>query len=292
MAFDDLAGRVECLGSVHAEHKPDSLTRESLDADSVRVELDAITPSGAEGAAEVAQEGEGTQARRVLRVEAAGSVFSRGEGAGARAESVSYAAPGWADADAPVVRALRLSGPRILADNLTGTLDVPGAGRLVAADLRPGEPGSADERGSALFDWGESLSVERGVGRAIMRGGVVMNSARPSDGLRVMLECASLTTHFREGGEGAEGAIPQGGTIRSAVAEGSVYLRADGRELVADLLEYDPEAGLAEAIGGDGRSVTFVDPQTLAPITAEAIVWNLTTGRVDVVDIRTIVIPR
>lgn len=162
--------------------------------------------------------------------------------------------------------------------------------RLFVADLRAPAPEeqSDAERGAALFDWKGSLHVDRAAGTGQMLESVEMSHTRASDGAKTLLECARLrATFFPDGGD--EASL---GGLRSAIADTHVYLRTDTRELTADLLEYDPDAGVARALADDAGRVRMLDRTTGAPMSAAALVWDLNTDRVDVVDPGTITIPR
>lgn len=316
MAFDDIAGLLEAAGDVRALHHPDPRTRERIEAALLRVELE---PGSDEAAGEAPSEGEPGERedRAVRRVYAASTLPDSTPAEGqepplATVESARFASalPAWnadgateAPAMPALTRAFRLSGAEIHTDNEAGTLDVPGRGRLFVADLRtePDEPGQeTDRRGAALFDWTESLTARREAGEAVMRGEVRMSHTNATDGSRALLESARLRIRFAPG----QGEAPENffGGLRSAIATERVYLRSDARELTADLVEYDPDTGIARALalrpGEEGLTwpplgeVRVLDRQTGSPLTARAMIWNMRTDRVDVVDPSTVVIPR
>ncbi|VAX39906.1 hypothetical protein MNBD_PLANCTO03-1734, partial [hydrothermal vent metagenome] len=325
MAFDDATGQLECLGNVEAIHEPDPLTRDTITAALVRVQLDPASettaPLLATGETPDPLDATGeTIAPRTDNDRAIRTVYAAGEayfGVGdtlAVIESSRFA-PGVAPPVLPteklesqdsltsesgpekrperaLERAFRLSGVEILSDNQAGTLDVPGRGRLFVADLRPipeGEEASAD-RGAALFDWQGSLHADRARGTAEILEGVQMNHTRMSDAAKTFLECGRLRISFAPG----EDDTPENifGGLRSAIADTDVYLRTDTRELTADLLEYTPETGIARALAEGFNSVRILDRTTGSPTSASAIIWNLTTDRVDIVDPSTITIAR
>lgn len=291
MAFDDVAGRLDCLGDVEAVHEPDPLTRDTISAHALRVELEPASEAQQAAGAEQTLASETEDDREILAVYAAGpAFFGLGDGL-ATIESARYAAPPAGQTEQRALeRAFRLSGVEIFADNTARTLDVPGRGRLFVADLRAPAPEeqSDAERGAALFDWKGSLHVDRAAGTGQMLESVEMSHTRAADGAKTLLECARLrATFFPDGGD--EASL---GGLRSAIADTHVYLRTDTRELTADLLEYDPEAGVARALADDAGRVRMLDRTTGAPMSAAALVWDLNTDRVDVVDPGTITIPR
>lgn len=338
MAFDDVAGRLEAAGAVHALSRPDPRTRETIDAAWLRVQL---APGSQAAEAPAALEGDDPTAalaaedRQILTVHASGAApdaVADGDGQTgglATVESARFAAalprqepaplpttrPGTdaettdeADAEAPAAeapapempaleQALRLSGVEIISDNQAGTIEVPGRGRLFVADLRPSEQTESetgeqsDQRGAALFDWTASFRADRAAGRAEMVGDVEMSHTNATDGTKAVLEAQRLRIRFAPG-EGSEPESAFAG-LRSAIAETEVYLRSHNRELTAATVEYDPEAGIARALAdGPFGSVQVLDRQSGSPVTASAVVWNLMTDRVDIVDPSTVVIPR
>lgn len=310
MAFDDTQGKLECVGDVVADHRPDVFTREHIRASVLRVELEPA--SGGVEAGVPQAPGESTAAvesdRPIRTVYAAGREPAEGETPDdawrlATFESARYAAAmgagedgaaGDSEAEPKLERAFRLSGTEILADNVGGTLDVPGRGRLLVADLRaqPEDDPNA-QRGAALFDWSGSMHADRNAGEAEMHEGVQMAHTSSTTGSKTVLDCQRLRVTFTPT-EKADGADPEDlfGGLRSAVAEREVYLRTDTREMTADLLLYDPDAGIAKAVGDSFDGVRILDRATGSPMTASAMIWNLTTDRVDIVDPTTITIPR
>jgi hypothetical protein len=293
MAFDDVAGRLECLGNVNAIHEPDPLTRDSIVAYALRVELEPASEEDQAidlDAGVAAEAGADAGDRQILSVYAAGEAFVGFGDALATIESARYG-PLPPEGGEPVLeQAFRLSGIEIFADNIAQTLDVPGRGRLFVADLRAAPEGQEEDsdQGAALFDWQGSMHGDRTTGTGEMLEGVQMTHTRLADGSKTFLECARLRVAFTPG-ENDESAF---GGLRSAIADTNVYLRTDTRELTADLLQYDPDAGLARALAADRGRVTILDRATGSPMNASAVVWDLTTDRVDIVDPGTITIPR
>ncbi|MDQ7014041.1 MAG: hypothetical protein Q9O74_09125 [Planctomycetota bacterium] len=325
MAFDDASGLLEAAGEVNAVNRPDPWTRETITAAQLRVQLEpaaeATEPLAVDEDSDSPLDSLGNEDRAIRTVYAASDAFlGLGDGL-ATIESARFTAPlpeprepseavegepTEAQSEPPLERAFRLSGVEILSDNQAGTLDVPGRGRLFLADLRVEEadtPDSGDtpedaapasgndnQRGAALFDWVGSFHADRALGTAEMLDSVQMSHFNANDGSKAVLESNRLRINFAPG----ESDNPEDlfGGLRSAIAQENVYLRSDTRELSADIIEYDPDAGIARALAEGFGVVRILDRLTGSPTTASAIVWNLTTDRVDVVDPSTIVIPR
>ena len=306
MAVDDASGLLEAAGEVRAINRPDPWTREAIIAAELRVELE---PAAAESASVTAGDGGeegldalGGQDRPIRTVYAASAAYlGLGEDL-ATVESARFVEPLPSPTDAsesepPLERAFRLSGTEIISDNSAGTLNVPGRGRLFVADLRvptdeaPDAPSAeGDQRGAALFDWAGSLHADRGLGQAEMLDSVQMSHTNTRDGSKAILESMRLRINFAP----SEGDDPEDlfGGLRSAIATENVYLRTDTQELTADVVEYDPDAGIARALAEGFGTVRILDRQTGSPMTASALIWDLLSDRVDVVDPSTVVIPR
>lgn len=306
MAFDDRSGLLEAAGDVDAVSRPDPWTRETIAAAELRVELapynEPVLAAEADDNPDTPLDSLGDDDREILKLYAA-SALHVGEGdALATIESARFTAPlpeaddseTEATEEPPLERAFRLSGTEILADSTAGTLDVPGRGRLFVADLRAPEPDETttdeDQRGAALFDWAGSLHADRARGHAEMHDSVQMSHTSTTDGSRAVLESMHLRINFAPSADDAPEKLFGG--LRSAVATENVYLRSDARELTADVVEYDPDAGIARALAEGFGTVSILDRQTGSPMTASALIWDLINDRVDIVDPSTIVIPR
>jgi len=321
MAFDDASGLLEAAGDVNAVSRPDPWTRETITAAQLRVQLEPAAE-----ATELATLDEdsdspldslGSEDRAIRTVYAASDAFLGLGDDLATIESARFTAPlpeprehsetvegepAEAQPEPPLERAFRLSGVEILSDNQAGTLDVPGRGRLFLADLRTAAANTPDsedaapasgndnQRGAALFDWVGSFHADRALGTAEMLDSVQMSHFNANDGSKAVLESNRLRINFAPG-EGDDPSDLFGG-LRSAIAQENVYLRSDTRELSADIIEYDPDAGVARALAEGFGVVRILDRLTGSPTTASAIIWNLTTDRVDLVDPSTIYIPR
>lgn len=237
MTFDDRSGVLECRGEAVAVLLPDSLSRRTLEADAVTIELTPGPESGAdalaggsETEADAPPVGGRGQDRKVLRARASGSDQEIEGGGPARVEAVRFE-PGNAGADGrTLVDTVYLEGSVILADEQNGTLDIPGAGALLVVDRRSdpqpavemtdsmrdpvlahpersvengGAPGGSltaggSMRGDALFRWTESLKVEREAGIATMRGTVRLIHVSIDGSEQTELESRELVAEFED----------------------------------------------------------------------------------------------
>ncbi len=189
--FANVEGRAECVGGVVA-----SIDRTPLEADDLRAEriefrftpgtpgsgFDALEGSNspAPGAQSDSPVTPATPPRRLLHAEAEGDAKAApgSPPSRARLESRRFAreaapsAPGTTPAaDRPVERLLLAEGERLIADESQGVLRIPGAGRALIDDRRPGDPALAatgtpaaiqpslptdlsGARGTTLLTWG------------------------------------------------------------------------------------------------------------------------------------------
>lgn len=282
MTYDDRTGVLEAAGEVVAVSEPDPHSRDTIRAERVRVELEPAPESEAV-ALDSADPAAQSRSRRVLRMYAWAAQPEPDDDAPVPA-SVESTRSIDAGPDAPprLARAFTLFGHEIIADHAAGTLDVPGAGRLMVADLRSDTEAGAngDNRGTALFDWSESFHVERAKGEATMHGAVRMSHRRLADSLRTDLEAESLTARIRDAAADEAGDLS--GELEYATAIGKVWVRSGRHELTGHRLEYDAIAGTAEAFADEGGVVTVVEAGRTSPVTARRIFWNLATDRIEV----------
>jgi len=302
MFFDDVAGIARCVGDAKAVIEAGPLSKDTLAAETVIVELSpreetaAPKPTPAESLTPSAPNLAGD--RRFLAATALGGATP------ATIESRRYAP----DTNPPALqRLLYLEGARIDTDAVAGTLDVPTPGKLLAVDRRrstapdaartPGPLSLEGDaaRGNALFTWTGSLHMDRPSGELRMLEGVRLVHDRLDTNDRTELECRELTARVRESAQ--TGATDQlgpefAGELISANAKDSVWMRAAGKELRADELTYDAVGAIVDASAGPGRTVSMFDPQQPAPVNAQQIVWFLKTGRVETRNVRPITAPR
>lgn len=318
MHFDDPTGRLRSVGDVEATLREGEQRVDRLSAWTVEASIDPaeVATSGAgepvasaDAGAPVAATQRGSPGaglesvagdpmapaggdRRLRTLEATGSSVESQTGERAQIESRRYGAPG-ADGVRALTQLMYLEGDRILVDNVGGTLDVPGAGKLLVVDRRTPDqeravPASAmsgeGARGDALFEWSESLRVERDRSQMTMRGGVSMVHRRAGDGLVTRLEAPVLTARAM----GAEGNEP--GRLRAVRAEGGAWVKSDQQEVVAEIIDYDADTGILTAHSPGGGSVRVM--QGASVWTAAAVRWDLPAGRIEIVDPGSLVAPR
>jgi hypothetical protein len=166
----------------------------------------------------------------------------------------------------------------------------PAAGRLLFEDRRGDGDGSASDglstRGTTLFEWDGAARFDRARGEAVMTRGVRLRQ-KPRNEQRVTeLESERLEAKFAlpsgeesAAGFGEEAAL--GARLTTARASGAVYARQGDRELIADRLEYDTSAGVAQAWANDGNLVTIFDATRPIPVTGSVLRWDLRQDRIE-----------
>jgi hypothetical protein len=308
MTYDDSSGLLTCLGNARAVMATGQSARDTLVAQSVRVAIEKApayvaptdTPNISNDSSVPEQSAPPKPARRVLWALAEGAHGEPGaQVATVEVRRYSLTSPGTLE------RLMFIEGATIRADNERGRLDVPTPGKLLTLDRSGGgdvqERGPAGElsaklssKGTALFTWNESMSFDRTTGEATFLGqgpSAVRLVHQASGGERAELECKVLTAFLDVASAGGTGETLSG-EFRSAKATGMVWLRASGRELTADVLEYVAATRVAEASSVPGNLVMVSNPGSAAPTSAASMTWNLSTDSISVRNAQPMTIPR
>jgi hypothetical protein len=226
-----------------------------------------------------------------------------------------------------LVEAAYLEGSVILADELEGTLEIPGPGALLSVDRRD-ERGHTDvpvneQRaawgpssdapagavsdslaaratvgGDALFRWSESLKVERQTGTMTMRGGVRLIHVSTDGSEQTELESSELVAKVDEAPQSddlsaaAQKKVRARRSFTSATATGSVWLRRGGKEITADSLDYNAAKRTVTASALEGNAVMMLDPARPTPVSAQVLFWDMAQDRIEIRRPATIVVPK
>lgn len=308
MVYDDVSGQIDCLGDSWVKYAPDPFTRNKVEGERVKV---AITPAKP-GQSVVAGFGDGAEKpegkreeREVLTAEAFGSILDREGGANAKIESRSYAAEAAGEGD--LQKLYYLEGPQISADNKSGLMDVPGAGRLLVMDkAAAAQPSAApgtrdlvggDSRGLSLFEWATSLHVERhpetATATMAMKDNVSVVHKALADGQVTEIRCADMTAFFKDVGGGEVSEAKRGLDLQNVTAIGSVYAasgppktaanpRPPVREIIAQRLDYDAILQRLDAKAAPGGIVTMFDPTMASPTTAAWLSYDIKKSSVEI----------
>ncbi len=337
MSYDDATGRLDCSGDAHVESWDGGLAVDTMVAE--RVYVDLATPAKTDHAA--------GDDRRVKRIEAVGSVLEEEGGVNAHVESRRYevgaagSANGTGETPVPqdggdrsaetkrLVQLFYLEGPRIIADDETGTVSVPAAGRAVIVDRRDeaelerlestdgrargtqsvlaaggsdagaGSNASRGPSGTSKFVWAGSALFARGTGVLDLQDEVELINKPLGDEPAVRLTCSRLRATIVDaktgiGADAENGSAGDGhaASLRSVEALGSIYTQQGGTSLTADRLFYDAPTDIiiAEATGDNRVSMSNAKQPT--PIVARRLRWNLRTDEVKVFEPAGISMPR
>ena len=286
--YDDLAGIARCVGNATALITRGSHVTDRLGAELIVVEL-ADAPGGASNS-----KAEPGADRSLSSLEATG--------APATIEVRRYR-PGVMP---PMLeRLMYLEGTKIHADNAAGRLDVPSAGKLLVMDRREARenapathlpnPERDMGRGTALFTWRESLTMEKTTGEVTMKDGVRLVHDRGDGSPKTTLDSAWLTAKVRQQ-NGRVGAVASERTfdadLLSASAGDGVRLVSGEKEITAATLEYDAVAATVDAKGGNGLVSLMDKTGKTPPAKASRILWYLKTDRIEATGVKPIVTPK
>lgn len=270
MTFDDRTGVAEFAGDALAAADLGETARDTATGERLIVELTPFDPI-AEDSASPSPERELIRATLHSAIE---------EGVGdeiAELQSRRYRRDPASETGLELERLVYLSGERIVAEASEDALRVPGGGKLLIDDrttdadnavaLDPSEP---TVRGATMFQWDGSLLLSRATGQALLKDRVRMRH-RPLDATDVAsLECERIEAEF---------SLDLTKLIR-AEATGAVYAAQGTRQIVADAVSYDAQRATATATANPGSTVTLFDDAVSAPLTAEAVLWDLKEGTI------------
>lgn len=286
MSLDDLAGTLECTGGTRVLSRSGSGKIDTATARTIRATFTpASTPADDQPQPE----------RRLTHIRLEGTPHQR-----ATAESRQLDPT--AQRFGAVLRRMVFIESEVLDwDAQAGVFSAPGPGRLVASHRPPVAPADSPlapapmlGHGDTLIDWSGSMRYDGQTAQATLDHDVRLTHS-PLTGDLINLECDTLHVLFEPHQPGRILALEPfmaGSELRRAIASGAVWLRSGTRELTAGTLDYDPSTGVAQALASPGSAVTFLDPDTAAPVRAPAMIWNTRTNRLDIVRPETIVIPR
>jgi len=312
MTFDDKSGFVDCRGGIRAEMNRDATSQRSLTGEKLHVEL---TP-GAGSQNSSSTDPAASETRKLLRAAIFGSLDDPSSEARASLQSATYEAG--ADPSRPrrMIGLQYLEGSTIRADDVLGTLTVPGSGQMLVADRKPAEarasgastPASEvrpvtrsndlqpSSRGDSLFTWQGGFVADRNANTATIHGGVRITHQPPASLEITELESEEVVAYVTDSNAApvrSPGSDSDQLRVRlsRATAKGAVWARSSGKELTADLVDYDAAGRMMRASGSDNNDVILFDPAKPTPITAKLLEWDLARDRVEVKKPGTIVVP-
>jgi lipopolysaccharide export system protein LptA len=278
MRFDDAMGRLHAEGDVSVVSTPDALTRDTMRARRVEVE---ITPQPVRDTI-----GGLGPAKRELQV---ARLYGDSDADDARPATVETRRYDPANPER-LAGQLYLESDQIVADAASSTLRVPGPGTLLVLDRRGEQPGAdpsdptpiggAAGPGLTRFTWAGSFELDRTTGGSVMEDEVlVLHKTLGGDQAGQVAELATdrLTARFVEPTDGSAAFA-----LDAAEAQGSVVFSASGRQLFADGALYEAGSDVIHALALPGRLVELREPGRTAPLSARAMVWDLRRDRIEI----------
>ncbi len=277
MRFDDALGRLNALGEVSVISTPDALTRDTLAARRIEVE---ITPQPIRDSVG----GRGSTTRQLLVARA----FGDSDADAYHPATVETRRYDPADPER-VTGLLFLEADQITADNRAAILRVPGAGTLLVMDRRdenaPAQEAQPNTLGPGLtrFTWQGAFELDRNAGVAVMDDRVLVRHktiappGSPAATQTAELATDTLTATFAES-DTADNPF----TLRAADARGSVRFLANNKQLLADAARFEADTNTLHALALPGRLVELREPNRPAPLSARAIQWDLARDRVEI----------
>lgn len=321
MLFNNTRGMVECAGDTVVTATSE-LREQTLKAERLNLWL---TPAGDEsvgstetpgvdvGTSTPSQAGLAPGERRLLKAEAIGASVEREGGANASVEMRRYARPIQTIASADDVsrpikvgdrvleQVVYFDGGRIIADDIAGTVEIPGAGRAIVRDQKNAastdsvkssvevSPQPGGSRGTSRFTWTGSMKLDRASGllRMLKDTELVHLPLGSNQVTRVVATQMDATLNLRGDGLDARSA-----ELQRAEAIGAVFAESGTQKILADRLVYEALIGTALATSSDGNRVTLYDERKPTPMVARALKWDLVRDRVEVTEPAPITSPR
>lgn len=285
MRFEDTLGTIECVGSVRVISTPDALTRDTLNAYRMSINLTPMPTNDPVAGGDDRQ-------RELISARASGRAQPGQPPEPASVESRTYS-----PTDPELATGmLYLEGAQILVDNQQQTLRVPGEGTLLVLDREEApraqqQPEQIDQSldGSGLtrFAWRDNMLMQRIDGLGTFSGSVRVDHRSLSSEHIATLTTDTLVARFDAepaAGEGtdAQRVADSGITLRSATASGNVRFLFQGRELLCDEGVYDAlgDSLFARSLGNN--RVTLYDNAEPAPISARTMRWDLGRDQIEI----------
>lgn len=299
LTFDNASGLIETDGdsTVIAES-----TLSTQTARSSRLLLH-LTPAGetptpatqTASADSMSLSASGTGDRRLLKAEALGAVLEKEGAANATIEVRRYSPPATGATERILDQVMYIEGPRIIADDVAGTVSVPAAGRAIVRDQRtapattteptlanttaPASPLPSTTRGTSRFTWAESMLFTRSSGLLSMKKDVELVHLPLGSEQAIRLVAMQLDAWFNIHTSGSSNTAD----LTRAEAIGAVYAEFAQQKLLADRFNYDALNSTAEASADPGNRVTLYDEKK-GPVVARKLFWDLKNDRIEITE--------
>jgi len=282
--FNDDAGALDLRGNVVAISRPSPLQLDELTGGALRLEFvfdDRSPTTGVEQSEALVDVDRGNRALGVLFADVGAQLESRV----------------WENDDlSDTPRVFHVRGPSIRYDNQTGDALVDGAGEMLMRDVRPVPSSEPDEgpfasRGVSRFRWSDSMQMIHAFGErydATIEGDVEVVHQSLTDQITTITGQALGVTMLRTPAEPIDNpggdAMSFGGNadIRRIWGRGALFIRTPNREAECDRFDYNRYTELARLESDPGRSVIVRDRESVRPVRAQIVLWNLRTDSITI----------
>ncbi len=302
MLFNNIGGTLECSGdSVVISSAP--LETQTLRSDKLKLWLtpaDQVqTRSSLTASASASSASTGpmiiSDSRRLLRAEAIGASEEREGAPHATIEVRRYAPPAENAGERVLEQLFYIEGPRILADDVKGTITMPAPGRAIIRDQRAastqsqlststGLPlASSGAKGTSKFTWAGTMEFARAAGLLSMKKDVELIHLPMGSALvtRIVAQQMDATFNLPPEQKLPPGS-PRSAELVRAEATGAVYAESGQQRLICDTFVYNAQAGTAEAEAAAGNRVTLYDDRKGSQLVARKLFWDLIKDRVEI----------
>ena len=291
-------GSLDLRGDVKLRSRPTELVSDSVDANSVVIDLAAERAEGGGAKNDGAGFASARDSSRALE-----HFLARGN---ARVESRT-----WKDAaHTGEPKLFRLTGDHIEYDMRTREGLVVGDGGLLV-NVPPGEDAAAPVRtaggatpigfgaeGTTRFTWREKMELDHLMDDRfavrMARGVEVLHAgAREQD--RLSMRCDAIEAKVRRPDEGARSRAGGGASAEASGVDlggpaellgvkgtGNVFIRTPGQDLECGEFDYSVQSGIATLKASEGRAVTVVFANKPTPLQAQEIEWDLRAGTLEI----------
>lgn len=298
MRYDNVAneggGSLDLRGDVVVRNRPEAREENDLDAQELRldfVERAQVSHLDAEGNPAGEDQRMAFSGSRDLRM-----LIAKGS---ARLETRS-----WLEASREGEPDLfQISGDEVRYNAQTGEGGVAGAGVLLVnrvgsqpSTQMPGAVGiSLGGDGTTRFSWQKNMRMQRKVGSryvVTMTERVEILHAGVQDGDTMTLSADKLDVTIdrplTDADVSSDGGLDLGGQaqIVRVTASGKVFVRTSDHDVECEVFDYDASNQIAELSAREGRYVTIMGRESVAPVRAKTIRWDMQTGRMQITGVR------
>jgi len=270
--FNSDSGAIDMAGSVFAESAAGRLERNTVFAARVRIEMLEIERKANSGSRGVSRE--------VIRAVATGRAETP-----AKLQSFRF----FDETQRTPERGVYVESPVIDVNRLTEQMLAIGAGKMLLTDAKadpnaattgdaPGATIPFSGRGMTSFEWRDRMTVDGDSSTITLNDGVVMRHKPLGQDEVIHLQAVKLVATFARRSDMKSWemeSIDQPFQLTTATATGQVFVDGGGRKVTAGKMEYSELTRTATIEADPGEFVTIESAETVAPVQAQRLIWNL-----------------